>query len=320
MGTLHARSSANSGRAVSDHLQILFQDASQPKQESGNACLKLCYFTECCSQSGSINVKQIAFSYRTCLALFVFYIESNEKNQHRSMRQVLELLAKLIIQNPDKEQSGTIKSEILDRAISSISHASAQAFVKPSLKALECFLGKKAVSAREIIAAHGKTAFFRKSWASPAGDTPSELLVLDSFVAATFDWMSLPDTAPSAGKLLLTIFHSLKNNLQAVSEHVEITAASLWHRWLRLGLTTHPESIENVKNHIFPQLFRADRAGSIQFLESLTSQSDLVALHGRKVSRDDTEAFLLLSALEAARKAGLVDEPGMRDHDVLFMV
>src|SRR5438045_9435172 len=92
------------GRAATENFQKLLQEASQPRHATGNACVKLCYFIEQCSKSSSTNVRKVAFSYSTCLDLFSFYVESNEKNQHRSMRQVLELLAKLMAQNSDESE------------------------------------------------------------------------------------------------------------------------------------------------------------------------------------------------------------------------
>jgi hypothetical protein len=249
-------------------------------------------------------VQNVAFSYSTCLHLFSFYVEWNEKNQHRSMRQVLDLLVKLISQNPKKSIGKEIKHEMLHRLVSNITHESAQAFVKPAFKVLECFLSKSTISVTELLATHADSTFFKSSSGSHAQGT-THTTPRDSFVSAIFDWMSLPDTAPGAGKLLVTFFLVLrKHHLESALDDPDIHT-TLWQRWILFGLAKHPECLENVKNYLFPPLFKIDRDGSLDFLRCLAQEADFQHLENQNL---DAQTFLFLSAIEAGKKSGLVDE------------
>jgi hypothetical protein len=256
--------------------------------------------------SASVILRDVAFSRKTCLDLFHFYVEWNEKNQHRSMRQVLELLASLITLNPDKKASSIMKMEILERVLSIITHQSAQPFVKPSFKVLDCFLSKNTISVNELTDVYGGSSFLGsrikfKSHVQKVDD-PN---LWHSFVYAVFEWMSLPDTSPAAGKLLVTLFQKLRvvstENESSDGEAYTI----LWQRWIRHGLTRQPDSLENIKNYLFPPLFKLDKMGSLMFLQDLARESHFEDLESQE---SDAQAFLLLSAMEVGKKSGLVDE------------
>lgn len=296
-------------RTTTDHFQKLLESASQPRHASGNACVKLCFFLEQCRNSPSAILRKVAFSRRTCIDLFNFYVEWNEKNQHRSMRQVLELLASLITFNPDKTAASAIKIELLQRLISIITHQSAQPFVKPSFKVLECFLSKSTISVTELMEAYGASVTIESL--AIAQSHPRDLCgakLKDSFVSAVFEWMHLPYTSPAAGKLLVTLFQKRKTeSMQNTSLAVENSTIP-WQEWIRHGLARRPDSLENIKNYLFPPLFKLDRQGSLYFLQDLANQKSMESLSGSEM---DAQTFLLLSALEVGKKFGLVDESSM---------
>ena len=247
----------------------------------------------------------MAFSHKTCLDLFNFYIEWNEKNQHRSMRQVLELLASMITLNPDKTASLNMKMEILEQVLSIITHQSAQPFVKPSFKVLECFLSKGTISVKELTDVYGSDAFVgsRMNFKSYVQSVDPNLW--HSFVYAVFEWMSLPDTSPAAGKLLVTLFQKLRKVSMENESNDGEAYTILWQRWIGHGLTRHPNSLENIKNYLFPPLFKIDQTGSLKFLQDLARESHLEDLESQE---SDAQAFLLLSAMEVGKKSGLVEE------------
>jgi hypothetical protein len=222
------------------------------------------------------------------------------------MRQVLELLASLITLNPDKTASSNTKMEILERVLSIITHQSAQPFVKPSFKVLECFLSKSTISVKELTDVYGSDAFLGsrmnfKSYVQRVDD-PN---LWHSFVYAVFEWMSLPDTSPAAGKLLVTLFLRLRIVSTENESNDGEAYIILWQRWIRHGLTRHPDSLENIKNYLFPPLFKIDKMGSLKFLQDLAQESHLEDLESQE---SDAHAFLLLSAMEVGKKSGLVGE------------
>jgi hypothetical protein len=302
-------------RKAKDHFQELLVHASQPRLTVSNACVKLCYFIEQCRKSDSKILREFAFSEATCLDLVSFYIEWNEKNQHRSLRQVLDLIATLITINPEKSISKSVKFWILRRTVSIITHHSALPLVKPALKVLEYLLHKGVASVTDLVDVYGEINPPSRS-AKKLAETTKALgaMQLDSCVSTVFEWMRLPDTSPAAGKFLVTLFQVLlvKPSSRMISHDLN-THITLWHRWVRSGLSSHPESLDNIKNHVFSPLFRVDRSVSVKFLYYLTDQIALDVFESQDL---DTQALLLLSAIEVGKKIGLVDESG-REHEAL---
>jgi hypothetical protein len=294
----------NTGRFTQGHYQRLLKAACQPRHVSGNACIKLCYFIEQCSKASSSSTQRVAFSFSLCLDLFTFYVEWNEKNQHRSMRQVLDLMAMLISRNPDDAIAKAVKTEILQRLVSIINQDSAHSFAKPAFKVLECFLSKGTVSLMELIAAHKESHYVSTS-ISLLPEQARGAARADSSVSAVFEWMSFPETSPGAGKLLVTLFSLLRKETPVIFFQGTQSFTALWQRWIYNGLAKNPDSLENIKNYLFPPLFKMDRTGSIEFLKDLAQGHNFQNIE----SQDrDANVFLLLSVMEVGKKFGLVDE------------
>ncbi|KAL3417418.1 hypothetical protein PVAG01_11418 [Phlyctema vagabunda] len=290
-------------RLAREHFNHFLAQAAQPRHASGNACIKLCYFLEQCKSSNSSPIRAVANSEKTCMDLFTFFIEWNEKNQNRSMRQVLELLAALISNNPDESVTIVTRSSILERLLSIIAHQASQPLVKPAFKCLECFLAKGTISAQDLGQSYKRITAPISKDSNFVAALPTESW--DSFVSEVFDWMTLPDIAPAAGKFLVTLFKELKkSDVGNTAEHPQHT--DLWQRWIRNGLSKDPGALENIKYYLFPPLFKLDRPGSLVFLEDLNKQKPISELSSLDLS---AHSFLQLAALDAGKKAGLVEEP-----------
>jgi hypothetical protein len=258
---------------------------------------------EQCRKSESAILRSVAFSEKTCLDFFTFYIEWNERHQHKSMRQALELSSILIIAQPDKSVASTLRQQILDELVAIIIHQGPQPLVKPAFKALECYITKASILPADIVNVHSRRR--PKIADGPAATSFSEL---DSLVSSVFEWMTLPDISPGAGKFLVSFFRELRKDDTLTASKSADGLASLWKRWIHTGLGQHPESLENIQRHLFPPLFKMDRAGSVAFLQELT---DLKSLPHLDAEDFDADAFLLLAAMEVGKKYGLVEEPGM---------
>ena len=259
---------------------------------------------EQCRKSRKSTLQDLAFSEKTCLDLFNFYIEWNEKNQHRSMRQVMELLALLISQNPDEGCSDSVTEAILQRVLSIITHQSAQPLVKPAFKALEIFIGKETISTGALIDCYDDQI----SSSQPRSDVePDRNFLWDSLISEVFAWLTFPDVSPATGKFLVTLFVKLRNEAGESSFHTADHTV-LWQRWLRNGLSKTPETLENVKNYLFPPLFKLDRSGSMLFLGDLNSQG---TISGLRSEESNAHSLLQLAAMEVGKKSGLVEEPSM---------
>ncbi|KAL2064257.1 hypothetical protein VTL71DRAFT_4751 [Oculimacula yallundae] len=302
--------------------------AAQPRHISGDAGIKLCYYIEQCMRSKSPLVRDVIFAEKPCLDLFHFYIEWNEKNQARSMRQVIELISTMIAKNPSFETTSAIKKVIIQRDISIVTHQAAQPLVKPAFKSLESLMGKKTISAQDLIDAYQKKPKREKTddEATTADDPvqesslaeqstqllenhkqtglSTEELMWDTFFLEMFEWMTYADISPATGKFLVTVFRDLRTKSEKQDTSTGNTAS--WQRWIRQGLNKNPEALENVKNYLFPPLFKLDRVGSLSFLDDLSKQNSVGNTEDQGM---DTQSLLQLSAMETGKKAGLVEEP-----------
>ena len=292
-------------RFAKEKLEEFLHRAAQPRHASGNACIKLCYYIEQCRSSKSSHIRDVISSKETCLDLFNFYIEWNEKNQNRSMRQVLELLSSLLSLSQEKEGVCSAKEFIIQRLLSIITHQAAQPLVKPAFKSLECFLGKGTVSTDDLILVYQEKIPLKKSSLGlRVDDSPSDS-PLDSLISEVFGWMTLPDVSPAAGKFLVTLFGELRK-VSADADNGSTVHTILWQRWIRRGLSKNPETLENVKNYLFPPLFKLDRPGSISFLKDLSKQKSILEL---RTEESNAHSLLQLAAIEVGKKIGLVEEP-----------
>lgn len=218
------------------------------------------------------------------------------------MRQVVELLSSLIDKNPDQQTKIAAKASILERSMSIFSHQAAQPLVKPAFKALECLLNKRTISTQELINAYKHHHGWETSSIKVPNSTETDT-AWDSFLAEVFEWMTLADISPATGKFLVTVFRELRSICEGGSSSSHTAS---WQRWIREGLRKQPEALENVKNYLFPPLFKLDRPGSLLFLEDLNTQSSVWDIKNQEF---DAQSLLQLAAIETGKKSGLVEEP-----------
>jgi len=286
-------------RLTEKQLSEYIKDAAQPRHASGNACIKLCYFIEQCCRSKSDFVKEFAWSSGTCLQLYNFYLEWHEKNQNRSMRQIIELVSTLINKNPSPEVAEKTKQKILHRNLLIIAQKGAQPLVKPAFKSSESFLAKRTASPQDFIDAY--VAIRAAEDQKVVLHDISLQVAWDELIRLCFRWMSFPDISPGAGKFLVTIFRDLRSKNQT-TDHVN---ASSWQVWIKKGLEQDPDILENVKNYLFPALFKVDREGSLRLLEELNDSE--LSSDGSSLELD-AQALLYLAAIDVGKKSGLVQD------------
>ncbi|CAK7270737.1 hypothetical protein SEPCBS57363_004254 [Sporothrix epigloea] len=297
----------------------LLADSAKSRVSSVNACTKLCGFVQHCAtrpaETDSSDVKlglvaEWAFQESTTLRLFHFYIEWNEKDQHRSLKLVLDLVAFLVLHNPDEAARTMLRAEILQTLVGIVSLKSTRPLVKSAIGSLHYLLGKGVYSFEEVARAYSHEKIYEA-----ATDTTSSLAVWEHIVADMFAWMTLHYVCPVAGKFLVIVFAYLQTSVTEMSTPLfPEFSVELWLNWLRNGLSMHPTILEDVKLYLFIPLFKADRASSLKLLEILNKNklSTTIAESGTKSNSVGFDAALLqLAALEVGKKAGLVDDPGL---------
>lgn len=289
-------------RLAEEYIQELLDSAADPTTLSSNqSCLNLCYLIDRLRKSKLAVLRNLAFSESTCVKLFAFYLEWSERHHQKAMRQVLDLTATLLSSHPDKSSLTIIKATVLERISNVISHKASQSMIKPAFKALEVFISKKSISSSDILVSYLKVVSKDLNGIYEYLDI-SDPENFNDLVLAVFHWMCLFDISPAAGRFLVALFVDLR---KISSTSGNLSHASLWKSWIIRGLRNNPDSLENVKNYIFPTLFRLDRNGSVEFLRELTRQTDF----SNAIVKDlDTNATLLLAAMEIGKVSGLVED------------
>ena len=266
---------------------------------SSKASVKLCGFVQqLCGKSDDEGLRSWAFSEVTSLALFDFYIEWNERHQHRSMKLVLDVLVAAFFHNPDSLVGSMIKASMLETLVAIISRQSVRSLIKPSLHSLVHFLGKRAIRLDDITSTYRSV----KSLALGYGD----LDVFRSFVGDVFSWMNLHYVCPIAGKLLVQLFQELKLPGSQPLFDTGGGAIQLWLECIRTALDSSPDILESIKNYVLAPLFKAERSSSLEMLDSFSRYERADAMNGEL----DGSTSLRLAGLEVGRKCGLVDDPG----------
>lgn len=272
--------------------------ASQPRSATKDACVKICGFVQLCAKSNQESLRQWAFREETTKDLFEYYLEWNEKDAHRSMRLVLDLVSTLILQNPDTQVRESLKAGFLSTLVSVITKNSMRPVVKSCISALTHFLTKFVFTLGDIARQYGILC--------PHLASEPIIVLWQSWVAEIFMWMELHYICPVAGKSLVVTFSML--NARACSANTGGTDFNVrvLRTWLEIALSANTDILEGVKNYVFAPLFKSDRGLSFALLEELNRSS----LGGNVSSCGaDTTALLHLAALEVGKKTSIVDEP-----------
>lgn len=287
------------GRAAQSLFCKILKVASQPRNSTKDACVKLCGFVQLCLKSQNESLRLWALSKETARDLFNYYIEWNEKDQHRSMRLVLDLLSTILLQTPDSEARETLKAEFLTILVSIIARKSMRPLVKSCMSALTIFMTKEVLTLKDIECQYQRIR--------PELDGHPAIVLWRHWVDEIFRWMELHYICPVAGKFLVTIFSELfsSSGNSSQAEKVDFDVVIL-RQWLEGALHANPDILESVKNYVLAPLFKSDRKVSIALLEELNrSRRD----GSTSSSHTDIVALLHLAALEVGKKSSIVDDP-----------
>lgn len=235
--------------------------------------------------------------------MFDFFIEWNEKDQHRSMRLVLDLLSFLITRNPSPQLGEEVKTDFLHTITAIISRKSTRPLVKSCITALSHLLAKSVLTLEDVARMH-------QSMRPDLSDQPA-IVLWQEWVVEIFRWMELHYICPVAGKLLCIVFSGLHGSSPSGGCHGERTPeldATTIRRWLETALAANPELLETIKNYFLAPLFKSDRALSVALLKELHQAQPKEDTHARS-DEVDTAALLHLAALDLGKKVSIVDEP-----------
>ncbi|ROV99157.1 hypothetical protein VMCG_06652 [Cytospora schulzeri] len=286
-------------RTAQEMFEKLLDNASQPRSSTANACVKLCGFVQLSSKSKDESLRRWAFSEEIANNMLNFYIEWNEKDAHRSMRLVLDLLSTVIPQNPDTQVREAVKEDILSTLVAIIGRKSMRPLVKSSLSCLNHLLAKKIFTLDDVVRQYKKVR-------PDLADEP-EINLWHEWVTEVFRWMTHHYACPVAGKLLVIVFSGLYSSSRdpARTTSAEFNVG-LMRRWVEAALSTNPDLLEVAKNYLMDPLFKHDRALSVAFLEELNNRRPEEYAQSDEL---DVPALLHLAALDIGKKSSVVDDP-----------
>jgi hypothetical protein len=249
------------------------------------------------SRSQSPGLKEFAFRPSTALDLFEYYLEWNESDSHRSMKQVQDLLLQLILKNPSAESAERVASTILDTLVSTIAGNSTKPLVKSAIRMLAFLVNRSILALEDISTNYQKTRQL---------SVPAEgLSVWRELFKDLFNWMKLQNVSFTAGKLIMEL--QLALHQRPVDDDIHLSLP-VWHRWLLDALSSDSGLIDPIKFYIFVPLFKADRPGALEYLQQM---SELKSVIGSDPAQFGPPGALQLAALEVGKKCGIVQEPGM---------
>lgn len=288
--------------------QALFEKildlASQPRNATKDACVKLCGFVQLCAKSDRQVLRRWAFRQQTVEDLFDYYLEWNEKDQHRSMKLSLDLVSFLVLQNPDSRVQETLKTQFLSTLVAVISKRSTRPVVKSCISALTHFLTKSIFTLDDLAQEYES---IRPEVLGDVFRTP--LSLWEDLAYVLFEWMELHYICPVAGKLLVTIWSTLHPGVTTGGRGTSIAEfnVGIMRKWLENTLSGNLEILESVKNYVLTPMFKSDRGLAIALLQELSKDET-----GREMasSGEDVTALLHLAALEVGKKSSIVDDPG----------
>lgn len=208
------------------------------------------------------------------------------------MRLVLDYLVYSISRNPNTETGTSIKTRISRDAITMVTQQSSKPSIKSAISYLDHALQKDLLHLSDVLEVYREVH----------GLPPNTEVAWDDFISTLFNWMELHYVCSVAGKLIVTILTKPWYKGRNTRFYPDS-----WHKFIYRALQTNLELLEPIKLYVFIPLFRVDKPGTLEYLNTLFTLQSLTDNHS---TRWDLNSMLWLAMLEAGKKAGVVDEPG----------
>jgi hypothetical protein len=251
---------------------------------------------------------------RTCILeetawprLFDVYMNHFNASKAKSMKQVLTVLTKFVVNLGTKEQAANLQNFALTRILDVLTCRKSLQHVKGALQALHHFIGHGCVSVNQILLHHISSPIVAFHI---GGAKPSQEWALEDLLRRIFGWLTASSLAQSAGYLVSSLYRGF------VNENRRITPP-LWANPLQENLRACPGAILHYREYIFPALFTINLADYYAFLQSLGLQNLFTYSYDQSENNSSGEneaenIELLFLALEVGKEMGLVKETSIK--------
>ncbi|KAH0562941.1 hypothetical protein GP486_002501 [Trichoglossum hirsutum] len=287
------------------------------------ACNALTAFLGKCQSSSIVGLKSLSRPDYLWIDIFNFYLERSDKAKVKPMRQVLVTLASIALGDPDCCGTRKVLDIAVTRVITIIFRQEAYSRVKPALQALDYFISKRVFSLKDLLRL--VQAWLIESGAGapddiyeissvddpiPAGEAPNLVrraygYCVTILASAILRWIPEPDVAPAAGDMFITLFSALKRQADKwMPVQIADAAVPAWCGPLEAFIQGSPDALENIKQHVFPGLFKLSVVDFNFFLLHLGIDDIL----SRPPMTGDTRTMILFIALQVGKEIGLVED------------
>jgi hypothetical protein len=283
--------------------------ADIPPSQRATVCVALCGAFERCQVAAVERFRDAIWEDHRWSRLFGIYLNFFDKAKPKSMRQVL-LVSTAVLSKNTALWSSQYPQEAVSRIVDLISRDQNHRKVKPALQALAHFISKGLISVDQLIDLSGKCVQDSEVHVSRA-KTGQTLL------AKFLIWVLHHDTALAAGHL---VAHFLEkgSDSQAFNQERE-TGLPIWAEPFETCIRASPESIQEFRHHVFPNVFRLSFDDYIQFLHHLRMRRYLNAIPSSEAEAntdygrpdDAVEISILFAALQAGKDIGMVKDIGL---------
>jgi hypothetical protein len=271
------------------------------------ACNSLCAIIERCQLSTDEGFHCIVWENDLWTRLFEIFLERSDNAKAKSMRQVLLVLTGMLLKNAPP-QSSDLQDDAVSRLLDIICRYQNRTKIKPALQALAHFISKDLISINQLIDVYRN---YSGADTDPDGGLSAYQLLLRQFLA----WVRHHDTAPAAGHLITNFLTKSTPQRRCAEEKTGVLP--VWIAPLEGSIRDSPEAINEFKHHVFPEIFRLDLDGYLQFLyhlqldRHLGIKSTIHSLNlGVFTANGCLEITLLFAALQVGKELGLVKDVG----------
>jgi len=275
--------------------------------------------------------RQIAFSPETWLAVFEVYLDRFDDGKPKPMKQVLSSLIKILVKHPEPSEAVSIRPKIGDATVSTIMLGEPRSRLKASIVALELFVHKNAVSAPDLMLMAGNwlvanhqrwiplfeehckaLSIITVQFTSPISttnirDEEFQITTAKIFVLGLLVQAKNPELTSPVGVMLATLCQKMNATPEAgkMPDSGLQRGSAIWTAPVKHILLQNLDRLEEMSNHILHPLFSVDPKGFRSFIHQLPVEC---LLSGNMTEAPLDEFMLLFSALQIAKKIGLVHE------------
>ena len=265
-------------------LDRLLRTAEEPRLTAAHraaSCNALAAFLEQASELPVSELRTRLLSDLTMARAFHSYLKRSGDSQSKPMRQLLRVLVKLLLIEFPNELYAIVIHDIIKICLSHISSDEDSSCVKAAMTVVTMFVQKRLISVQLLLADQSITSLRTANkdqfvWSRFDSNTPQSISSLfpdmSGFISQLIKWLQYADTGPAAGRLILSLVESINDaaSLEDSQASSDIISSAAMLADLVLGAVhQRPELIDNLEQHLLPELLRMNPSYTEQFLRSL---------------------------------------------------